>query len=124
MTNVALYFISAAILIGWGVAHMIPTKKVVEAFGAISQDNKRIITMEWIIEGATLIFIGALISVVTIVDRSSTVSRATYLVSIAMLNALSVISLFTGSRVKHLAFKLCPVIFSGSSLLVLLGLCL
>ena len=122
MINVALYFISAAVLIGWGIAHVIPTKKVVDAFGGISVDNKRIITMEWIIEGTTLIFIGTLISVVTIVDRFSQGARAAYLVSFAMLNTLSVISLFTGSRGRLLPFKLCPLIFSGSSLLILLGL--
>jgi hypothetical protein len=36
-----------AVLTGlWGVAHLFPTKAVVEGFGDISVDNRRIITME------------------------------------------------------------------------------
>ncbi len=38
-----------------------------------------------------------------------------------MLNVLSGISLFTGFRVKFLPFKLCPVIFTTSSLIILVG---
>ena len=121
MIHLGLYFVSAAILIGWGIAHLIPTRKVVEGFGAISQDSRRIITMEWIIEGAALIFIGGLVALVTVVDRSAAVSVAVYLASCVMLNALSVISLFTGSRTRHWAFRLCPVIFTGSSVLILLA---
>jgi hypothetical protein len=38
-----------------------------------------------------------------------------------MLNALSLISLLTGFRVDFIFFRLCPVIFTGSSILLLLG---
>ena len=48
-------------LIFWGVAHLFPTASVIRGFGPITQDNKRILAMEWIIEGVTLIFIGALV---------------------------------------------------------------
>lgn len=54
------FYLAGAITIFWGISHLFPTKKVVKGFGEISVDNKRIITMEWIIEGATLIFIGTL----------------------------------------------------------------
>jgi len=32
----------------WGIAHLFPTKSVVEGFGEISDDNKKIVTMEWL----------------------------------------------------------------------------
>jgi hypothetical protein len=122
MLNQTFFYAAAFFVFAWGVAHLFPTKGVVRDFGEISADNRRIIAMEWIVEGAALIFIGLLVAVVTAVDARSLPARAVYWLVIAMLNALSVISLFTGFRVNFLPFKLCPFIFSGSSLLVLLGI--
>jgi uncharacterized membrane protein YiaA len=120
----ALFYLGAAIPAVWGVAHLFPTRGVVRGFGDISVDNERVITMEWITEGATLIFIGTIISAVTLIDASATVSEAVYWLCVVMLNVLSVVSLFTGFRVRFIAYRLCPVIFTGSSLLLLAGLLL
>jgi hypothetical protein len=103
------------------VSHLFPTKNVVKGFGAISLDNQRVITMEWINEGATLIFIGVLTAAVTLVDPASLVARTVYWLAVVMLNALSIISLLTGFRVNFLPYRLCPIIFTGSSILILLG---
>jgi len=35
-----------------------------------------------------------------------------------------VVSLFTGFKVDFILFKLCPVIFTGASILILLGILL
>jgi hypothetical protein len=105
----------------WGVAHLFPTQSVVKGFGDISLDNKRIITMEWIIEGVSLIFLAVVVSSVTYIDHENTISKTIYWISFAMLNTLSVISLFTGFKVNFLPFKLCPAIFTTSSILILLG---
>ena len=120
MSNILLY-ISSLLLATWGIAHLFPTKNVVKGFGAISADNKNIISMEWINEGATLIFLGILVLVVTLADPAQAISRIVYLCVFGFLNILSLISLFTGFRVNFLPFKLCPVIFTGSSILILLG---
>jgi len=114
-------YLGAFFTFAWGVAHLFPTRSVVKGFGEISQDNQHIITMEWILEGVSLIFIGLLVAVVTIVDHGSTLARAVYWLCIAELNVLSIVSLFTGFKVAFLPFKLCPVIFTGSSVLILLG---
>ena len=58
MISDILLYTGAIIIFLWGVAHIVPTKSVVSGFGTISEDNKRIITMEWIAEGLTLCFIG------------------------------------------------------------------
>ena len=105
----------------WGVAHLFPTKSVVRGFGDISQDNKRIITMEWIIEGVALIFLGLIVASVTVIDYTSVMANVIYWISFAMLNTLSIISLFTGFKIGFLPFKLCPVFFSTASILILLG---
>jgi hypothetical protein len=124
MLNQILFFVAAACVTVWGTAHLFPTKNVVADFGDISTDNKNIITMEWINEGATLIFIGILVATVTILDPTSSISQAVYWLAFAMLNILSLISLFTGFKVNFVPFKLCPVIFTGSSILILLGVLL
>jgi hypothetical protein len=105
----------------WGIAHLFPTRSVVEGFGNISADNKRIIAMEWIVEGVALVFIGVLVSVVTRIDPSSAVSRAVYLTSSGGLVVLAVVSLFTGFKVKFFPFKLCPLIFTASAILIIWG---
>lgn len=117
-----LFYIGAGLTTLWGIAHLFPTKNVVRDFGNISEDNKNIITMEWINEGVTLIFIGLLIATVTWIDAANPVSTAVYWLAIGALNVLSIISLFTGFKVNFLPFKLCPVIFTGSSILILLGI--
>ena len=121
MVNQVLLYLSSFFLLFWGVAHLFPTKSIVKEFGDISLDNRRIITMEWIIEGVSLIFLAAIVSAVTYIDYTNVISKIIYWISFVMLNTLSLISLFTGFKVSFLPFKLCPVIFTTSSILILLG---
>jgi hypothetical protein len=121
MVNQILLYAGSALLLIWGVAHLFPTKSVVKGFGDISLDNKRIITMEWIIEGVSLIFIATVVIAATSIDRTSAVSRVIFWLCFVTLNALSGVSLLTGFKIKFLPFKLCPVIFTTASVLILLG---
>ena len=122
MLNQILFYTSAIFVVFWGIAHLVPTKNVVAGFGDISDDNKYIITMEWVIEGVALIFIGSLVGMVTFIDSTNTVSHAVYWLSAGTLQVLAVISLLTGSKVDFFIYKLCPVIFFGASFLILLGI--
>jgi len=119
--NQTLLYIGAALTALWGVAHLFPTRSIVKGFGNISLDNRRIITMEWIVEGVALIFIGALVALVTFLDPLAGVSKAVFILSACGLFVLAVISLFTGFRVNFIPFKLCPFIFTASALLILAG---
>jgi hypothetical protein len=121
MVNQILLYIASTLILAWGIAHLFPTAAVVRGFGDLSLDNKRIITMEWIVEGVSLIFIAAIVSSATYISYTSEVSKAIYRISFVMLNVLSVVSLFTGFKVRFLPFKLCPVIFTTSSVLILLA---
>jgi hypothetical protein len=114
-------YLGAGLTALWGVAHLVPTRSVVAGFGDISIDNKRIIEMEWITEGVALIFIGVLVATVTLIDPLSAVSRAVYLVSAIGLAGLSLVSLFTGFKVRFVPFRLCPFIFLLSAALILFG---
>lgn len=124
MANHILLYLGAFFTFAWGVAHLFPTNSVVNGFGEISQDNKRIIVMEWIAEGVCLIFIGLSVAAVTYVDSSTIVSKVIYWICFIELNVLSILSLFTGFKVNFLPFKLCPVIFTSSSILILVGIVL
>ncbi len=116
-----LLYTGAVLPFLWGVSHLIPTRTVIKGFGAISSDNRKIIAMEWIAEGIALIFIGLLVTLVTVVEPNNPISTIVYLLSSSCLVVLAITSLFTGFKINFLPFKLCPVIFAFSALLIMLG---
>lgn len=116
-----LLYIAAALTGLWGIAHLFATRGVVAGFGELSADSRRIITMEWIVEGVALVSLAALVISVTAVDASATVASAAYAVAVATLLVLAVVSLATGFRVAFLPFRLCPVIFTLSAVLIAVG---
>ena len=117
MIEVLLY-VGGVLPVFWGTAHLFPTKSTVESYGAISTDNKRILAMEWINEGFTLIFVGALVTLNTLMGFHL---QLIYMASAVMLIAMALLSVSTGARTSQLPFKLCPVIFSSAAILILLG---
>lgn len=119
--QIVVLYLGAALTTLWGISHLIPTRGVVAGFGEISDDNRHIITMEWIVEGVSLIFIGVLVAVVTAIDARANVATAVYVVVAVGLLVLALVSLFTGFKVNFLPFKLCPVILTLSAVLVLAG---
>lgn len=121
MLDQVLLYAGSAFTAFWGIAHLFPTKSVVAGFGDISDDNRRIITMEWIVEGVALIFIGAINAIVTAIDHTSSISLAIYFSSAVALISLALVSFFTGFKISFLPYKLCPVIFTTSAVLIILG---
>ena len=121
MQNEVLIYIGAVLPFLWGVSHLFPTANIVKGFGEITRDNKNIIAMEWINEGVTLIFIGFIVAGVTYIGVTNSVSLFVYLSSAAVLIVLAIVSLFTGFKVNFLPFKLCPVLFTLSAVLILIG---
>ena len=121
MLNKVLLYSGSAFIAFWGIAHLFPTRSVVSGFGKISVDNKRIITMEWIIEGIALIFIGLINAIVTAIDHTSSISVVIYLSSGLVLIVLAFVSFLTGFKISFLPFKLCPVLFITSAVLIILG---
>jgi hypothetical protein len=119
--NLVLLYLGGATAAAWGVAHLIPTGKIAAGFGPISDDNRHIMTMEWIAEGAFLLFAGGVVILVSAVDHHSTVARAASVASAVSLIAMAIVSLFTGFKVKFLPFRLCPAIFTLSAGLILAG---
>ena len=121
MLNHVLLYSGSAFISFWGIAHLFPTRSVVLGFGEISVDNKRIITMEWIVESIALIFIGLINALVTAIDHANSISLVIYLSSVVALLVLAFVSFLTGFKVSFLPFKLCPVIFITAAGMIILG---
>jgi hypothetical protein len=104
------------------VAHIAPTKPIVKGFGKISDENKLIITMEWVAEGLTLCFIGLLVLLITIVGgAANTAAIIVYRASAAMLIVMAGWTLLTGARTSIAPIKMCPFIKAAVALLFFLG---
>ena len=122
MISDILLYVGAGVITLWGIAHIIPTKSVVNGFGQISQDNKRIITMEWVAEGLTLCFIGLLVLFVTLWGGSqNAVSIIVYRTSAAMLVVMAILTASTGARTSILPIKICPAVKIAVAILFILG---
>jgi len=121
--KVIILYVGSIVIILWGIAHIvIPTKGIVQGFGPISIDNKRILTMEWIMEGLALIFIGALVILVTLLAGVENFASAlVYRSSGTMLAVMAGVSLFTGARTSIIPMKLCPPIFVSVAIAYWLG---
>ena len=116
-----LIYVASAMISLWGASHLMATKGVVKGFGDLTADNRRIITMEWIVEGVALLSTAAFVAVAAALEPQACVSSAVYAVAIGTLAVLAIVSLFTGFRISFLPFKLCPVIFGAAAVLIAWG---
>ena len=120
--NETLLYIGSIVIILWGIAHIIPTKAIVNGFGGISKDNRKVLTMEVIAEGLTLIFLGVLPLLVTLlVGVQARTAGIVYLACTVMLLVMAVLTAMTGARTSTIWYKLCPVIKTVVAVLFILG---
>ena len=92
---------------------MIPTRSVVDGFGELSTENRRILTMEWMAEGLTLCFLGVLAALVPLVDGLAVpVGRAVLRAVAAMLFVMAALTAATGARTSVGPIRACPVVKS------------
>ena len=122
MASDLLAYLGATVITAWGIAHIAPTKGVVAGFGAISQDNRRIILMEWAAEGLTLAFIGLLVLLITAIHGSEdAVSLSVYRICGAMLLVMAAWTLLTGARTSIVPIKICPAVKTAVAALFLVA---
>jgi hypothetical protein len=121
LSHVLLSLGSAAVAF-WGIMHLVKTRPVVAGFEPLTDDNRHVLRMEWIVEGVALVFVAALIGVVTAIQGPRGPGAGlVYGMSAGFLMAMAIVSLFTGARASLLPYKLCAPIFAGSALLILAG---
>ena len=112
----AFAFVAAGIVFVWGVSHIIPTRQVIAGFGEITQDNRYIITMEWVAEGLAFVFVAILIVAVTwSTNVAEKAEDLVYWVVSGFLITIGVWTAMTGARTGVIWFKACPVVMSVSS---------
>ncbi|MFC2076153.1 hypothetical protein ACFLT7_03625 [candidate division KSB1 bacterium] len=122
MPDQVLVYIGSALIFLWGAGHLMPTKSIVAGFGALSDDNRRIITMEWIAEGLALCFIGVLAFLTVLVGNPGNQVAIVVIRALAvMLLVMAALSAFTGARTPILPMKLCPFVKTGVALLFFIG---
>ena len=101
----------AGLIFLWGLGYLMPTQSIVSGFGEISDDNRHIITMEWLLEGTTLCFLGILVALMAwLVGAGQFATNLVARACASMLIAMALVSAFTGARTTVLPMKLCPII--------------
>jgi F0F1-type ATP synthase membrane subunit c/vacuolar-type H+-ATPase subunit K len=112
----------AGVLVGlWGIAHAIPTRKVVAGFGPISRDNRRILIQEWLAEALTMWGLAALVIVTTAVAAQSTVAAWVYRLVAGLLIGLGILTGLTGARTPVIWFKICVALLVVSTAMLLVS---
>ena len=54
MLGNVLSLVGSVVIVAWGIAHIVPTRPVVDGLGDLMPDGRRIATMGWVAEGLTL----------------------------------------------------------------------
>jgi hypothetical protein len=93
----------------------------VAGFGPISADNRRVLTMEWVAEGLTMLFVGALVAAVTVAGSGGSTDLVVYRLSAGLLAAIAVLTAVTGARTPVVWFKACPFVMAVCIGLILVG---
>ena len=116
-----LAYLAAALVGVWGIAHAVPTKRVVAGFAPITADNRRVLTQEWLAESLTMWGMAALVVAVTATAADIQVTVIVYRVVAGLLIALAVLTALTGARTPIVWFKVCPALLATSAALLLVA---
>lgn len=114
-----LAYVAGSMVAVWGVAHVVPARRVVAGFAPITADNRRVVVQEWLAEAFTMWGIAALVIVVTAAGGTGTAAGVwAYRVAAGLLIALGTLTALTGARTPVVWFKICPVLLAGSAVLL------
>jgi hypothetical protein len=120
MVSAVLAYVASGIVALWGVAHALPTARVVHGFSDTSRDNRLVVAQEWIAEATTMWFIASVVVIVTAVAGSQqSVTIWVYRASALMLLAVAALTASTGARTAVVFFKICPILLSVTAALLL-----
>ena len=111
MIDISLAYIGSVAITIWGVAHIVPTRSVVAGFGELSDDNRRILIMEWVAEGLALCFVGVFAFLVAIfLGTDGFGAKLIYRALGAFLLLMAFWTLITGARTANAVFRICPIV--------------
>jgi hypothetical protein len=120
MLSSVLAYVAAGVVGLWGVAHVLPTARVVHGFSDTSRDNRLVITQEWIAEGMTMWLIATVVIIAAALGSSHhAFGDWVYRASAVMLGAVAVLTAVTGARTPVIFFKICPFLLCATAALLL-----
>jgi hypothetical protein len=123
--NEALAYLAGVIALVWGVMHIMPTRNVVAGYGPLSEVNRLVLTMEWVAEGITYIFMALLLALVTLRGGArNDITVAVYGITAAMFVVMAVWTQLTGARSSVIFFKICPFVLSAAAILLVAAIAL
>jgi hypothetical protein len=114
-----LAYVAVTVIAAWGVAHAVPTRQVLAGFEPITADNRRIVLQEWLAEAFTMWGIAAVVLAVTVAGSGGDAREWVYRIAAGLLLALGALTALTGARTGVIWFKVCPVLLTGSAVLLL-----
>jgi hypothetical protein len=116
-----LAYLSAALVTAWGVAHVVPTPRVMAGFEPITPDNRRVVLQEWLGEAFAMWGIAAFVVIATVVGAGTDVADWIYRVAAVLLVAIAALTGFTGARTPVVWFKVCVLLLGCSAALLLIA---
>lgn len=116
-----LAYVAAAITAAWGVAHAVPTARVVAGFEPLTTDNRRVLVQEWLAEALTMWGIAGLVVAATAADPGAAATVWVYRIAAVLLVALAVLTALTGARTPVVWFKVCPFLLSAAAALLVVA---
>jgi hypothetical protein len=117
-----LAYVAAALVGGWGLAHAVPTGRVIAGFEPVSVDNRRVIVQEWLAESFTMWGVAATVIISTAVGGAGgNVTVWVYRAVAGLLVGLAALTALTGARTPVVWFKICPVLLTGSAVLLVVA---
>ena len=105
-------YVAAGLVGVWGVAHALPTGRVVAGYADTSRDNRLVIAQEWIAESLAMWFVCALVIGVTVIGGQPRMVDWVYRSSAVLLLAIGVLTAVTGARTRVVFFKICPAVMT------------
>ena len=109
-----LAYTAAAVIALWGVAHAIPTSRVLAGLAPVTADNRRIVLQEWLAEAFTMWGLATIIVAATSAGGgpAAGVRDWVYRAAAALLLALAVLTGLTGARTAVIWFRICPILLA------------
>jgi hypothetical protein len=116
-----LAFVAAGIVAIWGVAHAIPTRKVVADFEPVTSTNRLVILQEWLAEAFAMWGLAGVTVAVTAAGGGTSAAHWVQLTVAAVLVALGALTWLTGARTPVIWFKICPVVLGTAAIMLVVA---
>jgi hypothetical protein len=122
MGQAVLIYAGAGVAAVWGIAHALRVRRVVAGFAPLTEENRRILVMEWVSEALTLVFVGVVAALVAAATAGGErLGRLVCSACAGMLLVMAGWTRLTVGRGRHLAFRLCPLVKTVAAALLWAG---